>query len=225
MSDAAAFARGSSAPRAGGAPPYPLAYSVLSHLQAPVTLYGFFLPIWLYGWWSILFVPLAAQLGNMLDRVHSVDGSPIGNAFTTSTIFTLTAGVHALLPLATGSLGGFGGWCLALVLSYVFVAQMGGAMPNFEFSAFCACLGVAAMALQAVDGLEGGRVAGGWWPLAFAAAGTLVSAALCLPGMPCHQSAEELEASAYGPNGGYGTAHHTELDAARRQHRGQRRRR
>lgn len=197
---------------------YPLAYSVLSHLQAPVTLYGFFLPIGLYGWWSILFVPLAAQIGTMLDSVVSLDGSPIGNAFTTSTIFTITAALHALLSLTTSSLGGFGGWCLALALSYIFVARVGGAMPNFEFSAFCACVGIAMMALQGAFWLEGGSGAGLWWPLGLAVAGTLLSAILSLPGMPFYMSEEELAASAYAPNGqGYGTAHHTELDRVREQ--------
>ena len=100
-------------------------YVVLSQLHAPVTLYGFILPIFLYRWWAILFVPLAAQIGTMLDLVRSPDGSEIGNALTTSTIFTLTALVHALASRFSSSLGGFAGWLASLVLAYICTAHLG----------------------------------------------------------------------------------------------------
>ena len=192
--------------------PYPLSYSIVSHLQVPVTLYGFVLPIWLYGWWSIFFVPLAAAVGTGLDSVKSLDGSPIGSAFSTSTVFTLTALLHALLSL-TASFGGFGSWLVAFAVSYIFIARTGRATPNFEFCAFCACVGVASMLLQAIDGIERTSVAGGFWPLALAGGLTLLCTLLALPGMPFHVGDELTEAAGYAPNGrGFGTAHHSELE-------------
>ena len=65
----------------------PLSYTVLSHLHAPVTVYGFILPIYLYHWWAVLFVPLAALIGCMLDNIRTPDGPQAGNALTTATIF------------------------------------------------------------------------------------------------------------------------------------------
>ena len=75
------------------------------------------------------------------------------------------------------------------------------------------------MLLQAIDGLEGTDVAGGWSPLALAAAGTLLLFVLGLPGMPFHVSPEVLEATAYAPDGrGFGTAHDAEVRTAEQQH-------
>ena len=118
----------------------------------------------------------------------------------------------ALLSL-TASFGGFGSWLVALAVSYIFIARTGRATPNFEFCAFCACVGVASMLLQAIDGIERTSVAGGFWPLALAGGLTLLCTLLALPGMPFHMGDELTEAAGYAPNGrGFGTAHHSELE-------------
>jgi hypothetical protein len=204
--------------------PPPLSYIVLSHLHAPVTIYGFILPVFLYRWWAILFLPLAAQIGTMLDSVPSPDGSQLGNALTTATIFTLTAMAHEVASFASSSLSGFGGWMASLVLCYIVTARLGHRHSNFAFATFCSIVGIAAMAIQAANavGSTSTPIAGGWWPLGLVAAGCMVSFVLALPGMPFSLSHEELEASMYAPERqGYGTAHHRELDAhaARSRHR------
>lgn len=199
-------------------PRYPLAYSVLSHLQAPVTLYGFALPIVRYGWWAIpLSLPIAATIGNMLDHFQSLDGSQLGNAFSTATVLTLATVLDCIADWRSHGLNPAMGFCVALLLAYFFVSRVGSNTPNFEFSGFCACLGTACMLLSVLDACESAGVAGGIWPLALAASGTVFSYLVSLPGMPMYVSEEELAASSYAPNGaGFGTAHHSELEQARR---------
>jgi hypothetical protein len=68
--------------------------------MAPVTLYGFWLPIWLYGWWFVLLVPLLSVIGMVLDATDFP--SWLGDSFSPfskSAAFTLTATLHAMLSL------------------------------------------------------------------------------------------------------------------------------
>ena len=198
-------------------PRYPLVFAILTHFQAPVTLYGFALPIFRYGWWSIpLGLPVTATLGNMLDSFESLDGSRLGTAFSTSTVLTIATVLDYLADWRSHGVGDGVGFCLALLLAYLFVSRVGASTPNFEFSGFCTCLGTACMLLSIVDAREGTSVAGGAWPLALSALGTFVSYVVSLPGMPMHVTDAELADAAYAPNGtGYGTAHASELDEAR----------
>ena len=196
---------------------YPLVYIILTHFQAPITLYGFALPICRYGWWSVAFgLPILASLGNLLDTFKSLDGSQLGTAFSTSTVLMLATAIDYIADWRSHGLGPGGGFCVALMLAYFFVSRVGSNTPNFEFSGFCTCLGIACMLLSVVDAREGTGVAGGLWPLVLSALGTFVSYVSSLPGMPMHVSDEQLAASGYAPNGtGYGTTHHRELEQAR----------
>lgn len=155
----------------------PLSYTVLSHLHAPVTVYGFILPIYLYHWWAVLFVPLAAQIGCMLDTIHTPDGSQAGNALTTATIFTLAALVHELASSASSSFSGFAGWFVSLLFSYIFAARLAHRKSNFTFAVFCSSVGIFAMAFQGVNGWSSTSASGSgsgswqrWWPVGLTAA-------------------------------------------------------
>ena len=205
----------------------PLSYTVLSHLHAPVTVYGFILPIYLYHWWAVLFVPLAAQIGCMLDTIHTPDGSQAGNALTTATIFTLAALVHELASSASSSFSGFAGWFVSLLFSYIFAARLAHRKSNFTFAVFCSSVGIFAMAFQGVNGWSSTSASGSgsgswqrWWPVGLMAAVLIALLILGLPGMPLFVPREELERSMYAPaRQGYGTAHHRELDWHREQAR------
>ena len=132
------------------------AYVVLGHLQGLVTVHGMVSLINMYRWASPCLVPVAATIGNILNCGRSLDGSPLGTAFNTTTV--MKTAVMLLWACSSREedrefsvwtmCSHAAGFCLALFVCNILFSQFATRTRNFECYASCSLLGIVYMAWE-----------------------------------------------------------------------------